>query len=87
LQIADGIETGRDYYWKRSEGWTWLDGRERWWEYFVEFSGFNGVGGVWCTEKSRWNGAAQWQFKQPMTLSHAASIKLIEEVRAHFAPP
>lgn len=88
MQIAEGIETGRDYYWRRSEGWTGLQGQpDRHWEYYVEFSGFNGAGGVWCIEKMRHNrcssypNGTEWFSTQPMTLSHEKSMELVRTIQ------
>lgn len=83
-EIAPGIFVGEDYYWKRSGGWQW-NGVERWWEYYVEITGMNGAGGVWCIEKSRWNGALDWQFRQPQLLSYVDSCELIQALIANLA--
>ena len=79
------LESGRDYYWKRSDGWQW-DGRERWWEYYVEiYPGMNGGGGVWIYEKSRWNGASDWHFKKPRNLTYEETRDLFHELVAQLA--
>jgi len=84
MKIVDGIETGIDYYWKRSEGWVGLDGKtERWWDYFVEVSGYNGAGGLWIVEKSRHSGETSWFSRQPRTLSLAESRQLIADLLKH----
>jgi hypothetical protein len=78
------LKAGRDYYWKRSEGWQW-NGVERWWEYYVEiYPGMNGGGGVWIKEKSRWNGASDWQFTTPRNLTHEETCDLFRDVVAHL---
>lgn len=78
------LESGRDYYWKRSDGWQW-DGRERWWEYAIEiYPGMNGGGGVYVYEKSKWNGASRWQFTTPRNLSHTETCELFREIVAHI---
>ena len=85
MKIADGvdIETGVEYYWKRTDGWDW-NGDQRWWEVFVEFTGFNGVGGVWLVERWRWNGSDQTMREQPRTLSLDESREVIEAVRENL---
>lgn len=30
-------EPNVEYYWKRTDGWKWLDGCEHWWEVFIVF--------------------------------------------------
>ena len=85
MQIAEGIETGRDYFWKRSKPWNWFDDGQRWWVYYVEFSGFNGGGGVWIVEKSKWNTSAEFMFENIRTLNHEKSLELIEDVQMHIA--
>ena len=82
-EIAPGIFVGEDYYWKRSDGWQW-DGRERWWEYYVEITGMNGAGGLWIREKSRWNGTHTWHFTQTHTLSYEKSCELIAQITANL---
>ncbi len=90
MRICDGIETGISYFWKRSKGWKGLnDTPDCHWEYFVEFSGFNGVGGVWIIERSRHNGAGPtdydgkpWFREQIKSLGWDESKKLINEVLA-----
>ena len=78
------LESGRDYYWKRSDGWQW-DGRERWWEYAVEiYPGMNGGGGVHIFEKSKWNAASDWHFTTPRNLSHDETCALFREIVAHI---
>jgi hypothetical protein len=84
MQIVDGIETGKKYYWKRSKGWDWF-GTTRWWEYFVEFAGFNGSGGLWLVETSSWNGSDQEMFRQPRSLSREDSAKVVEQVKANLS--
>lgn len=79
MKIADGIETGREYYWRRTDGWDW-NGARRWWEVFVEFSGFNGAGGVWLTERWRWNGSAQTMREQPRSLRLTESLEVVNAV-------
>ena len=84
MNIAKGIETGKEYFWKRTNGWKWIDGNTRWWEIFVEFNGFNGAGGVWLIEHWRWNDSIQTVFSQPRTLSNEKSIEIIEEIQKEF---
>jgi hypothetical protein len=77
--------SGRDYYWKRSDGFQW-DGRERWWEFYVEIHpGMNGGGGVWIHEKSRWNGAFNWQFNTPRNLSHEETRDMFRAIVANLS--
>ena len=84
MVICDGLETGKKYYWQRSNGWKSFDGQEHWWEYFVEFTGFNGAGGVWLLEWHKWNSSGfEWK-PQPRSLSYAESQKLIAEVKANL---
>jgi hypothetical protein len=91
MQIAEGIETGQDYYWKRSGGWKGADGvSERYWEFYIEFSGFNGAGGLWLVEKTRHNGQSSypngksWFSIQPRTLSRQESLQIVREVQKHL---
>jgi len=79
VQIAEDIETGKEYFWKRTEGWDWF-GTKRWWEVFVEFAGFNGAGGVWLTEYWRWNSSKETIRKEVRTLSREDSQKLIKQI-------
>ena len=76
------LEIGREYYWKRSDGWTWIDGQERWWEVFVEASGFNGAGGYWIEERWRWNGSSETIRAQIRTLSAEETCQIEAEVFA-----
>ena len=92
MKITASLETGVDYYWKRSEGWTGLNGQpDQHWEYYIEFSGFNGTGGAWVVEKvrlhgCRWypatatRGGSEWFCRQPRTLSRYETWKLIREI-------
>lgn len=78
------LESGRDYYWKRSDSWQW-NGQEHWWEYAIEiYPGMNGGCGVYVFEKSKWNGASEWQFKTPNNLSYDETCKLFRELVAHL---
>ena len=52
------LTIGREYYWKRSNGWDWF-GTDRWWEVFVKIAGLNGGGGYWIEENWRWNGSGE----------------------------
>jgi hypothetical protein len=94
MKITATLETGVDYYWKRSEGWRGLSGQpDCHWEYYVEFSGFNGAGGAWIVEKTRHHGCrwyppskvssgGEWFCRQPRTLSAYDTWKLIREIHA-----
>jgi hypothetical protein len=90
-EIAPGIFVGQDYYWKRSEGWTSLSGKEdAHWEYWVEISGMNGAGGLWLIEKTRHHGqfsypnGTPWFSRQPQSLSYEASCKVIQALLANL---
>lgn len=87
-EIAEGIELGREYYWKRSGGWKnlWDDGTN-WWEWFVEINGFNGAGGLWITEVLKWHNSGATHSTQPRTLSYEDSAKLIRELQANLPKP
>ena len=80
--ISPGIETGIEYFWKRSVPWDWF-GSKRWWEIFVEFSGFNGGGGAWIVERWRWNGSAETIRYQPDSLSWEKTKALISEIKSN----
>jgi len=85
--MYDGIQTGVKYYWKRSDGWDWTepDGSEtrHWWEYFIEFSGFNGAGGAWLLEWHKWNSSGfEWN-PQPRTLSYDETMRIVDQIRLH----
>lgn len=93
MKITATLETGVDYYWRRSEGWSSPSGSDQHWEYYVEFSGFNGAGGAWIVEKTRHHGCrwypasntrsgSEWFCKQPRTLSAYETWKLIREIHA-----
>lgn len=94
MTITDGIETGRDYYWKRSNGWNWwLVGshpssqqrERRWWTYYVEFTGLNGAGGAWVKVKSQWNGApVGLHFTQPQSLSWEETQAMLREIKLNL---
>jgi hypothetical protein len=61
MQITEQVETGKRYYWKRSDGWDWFDGQKHWWEYFVEPCGLNGAGGLWVKVWHKWNSSGfEW---------------------------
>ena len=77
--ITETLETGREYFWKRTEGWDWF-GIQRWWEVFIRIDGFNGGGGLWIEELWRWNGSLETLQRQPRTLSLEDSQKLIAEI-------
>lgn len=79
MEIFPGIETVRNYYWKRSAGWTDSAGNKRWWERWVEFVGLNGAGGVWINIHARQNGG-DFMFCDSVTLSYEDSKKLIGEI-------
>ena len=81
MKIAEGLETGIRYFWKRTGSWKWLDGRERWWEVDIKFDGFNGAGGVWLTEYWHWNGSAEILRVQPRTLDYETSKQIIDTVK------
>jgi hypothetical protein len=82
-EIAEGIGLGREYYWKRSDGWQIFDQPENWWEWYVEIDGFNGGGGLWITEYLRWHSGGTHS-TQPRTLSREESLKLVRELQANL---
>jgi len=73
------IETGIEYYYKRTSAWDWF-GEKRWWEIFIEFSGFNGTGGCWIIERWRWNNSKQIIIEQIETLPYQETKKLIKKI-------
>ena len=75
-----GLQTGKEYYWKRSEGWNWF-GTSRWWEVFVEISGLNGGGGAWLVERWRWNGSSETIHEHIKSLSYEETRKITEEIK------
>jgi hypothetical protein len=81
MKIVHGIETGKKYFWKRTNGWKWFDGEEHWWEVDVIFDGLNGVGGVWLREQWHWNGDDQVMIDQPRSLGVDESNEIIRLVR------
>lgn len=80
--ITEGIGTGIEYFWRKSDSWDWF-GVQQWWEIFVKFYGFNGEAGVWCEELWKWNGGTpgKYQFTQPRTLSYEDSAKMLQEIK------
>jgi hypothetical protein len=84
MKIADGIETGRRYHWKRTDGWTWFDGTTRWWEIDVEINGINGLLGLWIVEFWHWNGSAEILRRQPRTLSRDESMVLVRDIQRNL---
>lgn len=74
------IEQGIEYYWKRTDGWKWLDGRDCWWEVFVVFHGINGGGGASIEERWRWNGSSETIRTQPRNLTTQQTEDIIKEI-------
>lgn len=75
-----------EYYWKRTDSWTW-NGTERWWECFVIFhDGMNGGGGAFIEERWRWNGSDQNMRVQPRNLSLFETRQLLSELVQHNQP-
>lgn len=64
MQLTEHLETGKRYFWKRTDGWEW-DGEQRWWVVDVEISGYYGDGGYGLTEYWRWNGQIGDHFIKP----------------------
>lgn len=80
---ASPIEKGKLYYQKRSDGWQW-DGVERWWEYFIEWSGgWNGAGDYPCIRHARWNGSHESLRHDFVTLTHDEILKLVKAGVSH----
>ncbi len=74
---------GQEYYWKRTDGWKWVDGCEHWWEVFVVFhDGMNGGGGACVEERWRWNGSSQTMCVVSRNLSLQETRQLLEELAA-----
>lgn len=70
-----------EYYWMRTDGWTW-SGTQRWWEVFVVFcDGVNGGGGACIEERWRWNGSLQNIRIQPRNLTFEQTRELIKELQ------
>ena len=69
------LEIGREYFWKRTNGWDWF-GERRWWEVFVIASGLNGSGGYWLTELWRQNNSREVIRENVRTLSAEESSAL-----------
>lgn len=77
------LSIGHEYFWKKSNSWTWFDGKDRWWEVFITVDGLNGAGGYWITE--RWRQRGPWGLsevmrEQPRTLSLKESDALAQEI-------
>ena len=76
-------EPNVEYYWKRTDGWKWIDGCEHWWEVFIVFyDGMNGGGGACVEERWRWNGSSQNLRVQPRNLTLEDTRQLIAELSA-----
>jgi len=72
---------GTEYYWKRTDGWKWIDGEQRWWEVLIVFTdGMNGGGGAHVTELWRWNGSRETLRRQPRNLTLMETRELIAEL-------
>ncbi len=80
MQIAEDIETGKDYLWKTSDPWDWF-GKQCWWEVSVEFIGLNGDGGMWLIEKWRWNNSTEILREFTRSLSSIEIDALFIEIR------
>lgn len=77
------IQPGREYYWKRTGGWNWLDGQHLWWEVFVVFyDGMNGGGGACIEERWRWKGSTQNLRVQPRNLTFQETVELVEQLQS-----
>lgn len=77
------IQPGREYYWKRTGGWDWIDGQRHWWEVFVVFyDGMNGGGGACIEERWRWNGSTQNIRVQPRNLTLQETVDLVEQLHS-----
>lgn len=50
-----GFETGVPYYWKRTGEWK-VEDKQRWWEIYIVFDGYNGTLGAWFKMLWRYNG-------------------------------
>ncbi len=83
MEIREGIFTGRDYYWKRTDGWDWF-GTRRWWEVSIEFTGLNGSGGAWVKEKWRWNNNPQVVKEEILTLSIEKTEEIVIEIKMNI---
>jgi hypothetical protein len=76
-------EPNVEYYWKRTDGWKWVEGCEHWWEVFIVFyDGMNGGGGACIEERWRWNGSSQNLRVQPRNLTLQETRQLIAELSA-----
>lgn len=73
------IELHKEYYVGKSNSWDWF-GTERWWEYRVIITGFNGAGGYWVEELSGWNGGKKDHFREIKTLSWEESRELDKKI-------
>lgn len=76
------IEQGLEYYWKRTDGWKWFDGRDCWWEVFIVFHGTNGGGGANVEERWRWNSSSETMRTQSRNLTIQQTNQLIEEIES-----
>lgn len=86
LRISPNIQSGAEYFWKRTDGWKWIDGKERWWEVFIEFhNGWNGGVGLHAYERWRWNGSSHTLREQLRNLSYEESCKLVSELEEQIA--
>ena len=81
-QPMKSLEIGREYYWKRTDGWKWIDGEQHWWEIFITVDGYNGVGGYWLVERWRWNGSSETLKVQPRTISYDESALITAQILA-----
>lgn len=82
--ICDGIETGVEYYWDKTDSWTWIDGSTRWWQIFVVFSGINGGGGANVKKLWRWNGSPHTIRNDYANLTFEETDAMIEKIKANF---
>lgn len=77
------LEIGKEYYWKRTPSWRWIDGTERWWEVFIRIIGLNGLGGCWVVELWRWNSSSEVIREQARSLSSQETQDLAIDFEAN----
>jgi hypothetical protein len=75
MQLKPNVE----YYAGRTDGWTWVDGEQHWWEKWLVLDGFDGLGQYVCQVRWRWNGSSQTLRTDHVHLPESELRKLIEE--------
>lgn len=82
LELIDAgvIDTNREYYWRRTDGWDWF-GEHCWWNIFVTFAnGMHGGGGACITEHWRWNNSSQTIRREYRNLTLIETRDLVQQL-------